>query len=127
MLKPKFYRPDVDIRRSDVLISLEKGKDGLHISPRVRLFCKNDKGELERIGLIEELELKASMHTLPVTLKVKYPKPNNDLMVPQVRDAVTRHRQILLDSGVELDTCTCTRSPQGMGVNPDCPVHGTGE
>lgn len=107
----------------DVIITIAKSEEGVLISPRMRVYCKDAEGDLHQIGLLQNFELRSDVNDFEVSATAKLAKEMPG-MSAMSKEALQTYRELLEHAGVNLNTCTCEVVGGGLGIDKDCPIHG---
>lgn len=111
------------IMEGDVVVTFNKGNvDNQLLTGLTRVFCKDEKGQLEQIGYLQEIEIRAALDDLMVSFRAKLPKESDvgEESLPNLR----RYRKLMEGGGISMNLCTCEVHDGAIGIDNDCPVHG---
>lgn len=106
----------------DLVIMVDKNSEGILFSPNMRVYCKDTDGNLQQVGMIQQMNLTADMNDPEVHVKAKLVREMPE-MSEQMKLALKRNQDRLETSGVNLDLCTCECRGGQLGIDPNCPVH----
>jgi len=86
---------------NDKIIITIGSKKGVLLSPRLRVYIKERGGSYRQVGLIEILNLRASIHSILAKLTLTMPKTNMG-MHAQTREWVDKNKKYLRKMGVKV-------------------------
>ena len=84
----------------DILIAINKSDEGHIISPRIRIYAKEEE-KMKRIGLVKKVSLEAEVDRIPADLKINLADEIEGMSEMAVKN-LKENRKLLKENGVTI-------------------------